>query len=131
MSDDRSYRWLDLKRRLVEATRLFEIAEDIQEKATLGTDVRELERLAEIAANEIAGSAASEKSMTDYRAYIIGLDGHFKNFEIIIAQTTRRRSRPPSNSSMVAPSKSGSSTGRSPCCPLKNDPPVETPDPAD
>jgi hypothetical protein len=42
----------ELKKRLVEATRLFESAGDIEEKALLGADVRELERLVEIAADQ-------------------------------------------------------------------------------
>jgi hypothetical protein len=40
----------ELKARLVEVTRRFENAGDLQEKALLGADVRELERLVEIAA---------------------------------------------------------------------------------
>jgi hypothetical protein len=40
---------LDLKRRLIEATRQFDTASDVEEKALLGADVRELERLVEIA----------------------------------------------------------------------------------
>jgi hypothetical protein len=43
---------LDLKRRLIEATRQFNTASDVDEKAWLGADVRELERLVEIAAGQ-------------------------------------------------------------------------------
>lgn len=39
----------ELRTRLVEATRRFESAGDIEEKALLGADVRELERQVEIA----------------------------------------------------------------------------------
>lgn len=85
MSDNLADGWLDLRRRLAEATDRFEAAGDNPEKTLLGADVRELERLVEIAANEAAGSIANERSMTDYRAYIIGRDGHFKTFKIIVA----------------------------------------------
>jgi hypothetical protein len=43
---------LDLKRRLLEATRQFDTSSDVEEKALLGADVRELERLVEIAAEK-------------------------------------------------------------------------------
>ncbi|MDB5505302.1 MAG: hypothetical protein JWR89_5204, partial [Tardiphaga sp.] len=52
MTGDRT----ELKKRLVEATRLFESAGDVEEKALLGSDVRELERLVEIAADQDPGS---------------------------------------------------------------------------
>jgi hypothetical protein len=34
--------------------------------------------------------AARSKDMTDYRAYIVGPDGHFKNFEAIIANDDKQ-----------------------------------------
>jgi hypothetical protein len=48
MTGDRT----ELKARLVEATRRFENAGDLEEKALLGADVREIEKLVEMASDE-------------------------------------------------------------------------------
>ncbi len=42
----------ELKRKLVEATRRFKQSDDIEEKAMLGADVRELEKSVENASDE-------------------------------------------------------------------------------
>jgi hypothetical protein len=53
---------LDLKRQLLEVTRQFDPASNVEEKALLGADVRELERLVEIAAEKSKLSCPNESN---------------------------------------------------------------------
>jgi hypothetical protein len=84
MSDDRADQMLDSKREPVEAPRLSR-PPAISRRWRYSADVREFERRVELQLTKAAGSAESETTMTDYRAYILGPDGHFKTVEVINA----------------------------------------------